>query len=225
MIIAIDGPAGSGKSSTADAVARRLGFHHLDSGALYRAVTWAALEAGIPVAEWPDLDSTTLDALMIESRVENDRLRLTARGRDISEALREPRVNASVSPMARVGAVRDWVNERLRRIAGDADVVADGRDIGTVVFPDAELKVFLVASPETRALRRLREQGVSEPDAAEQSAELERLKARDEMDASRSLAPLRQAQDAVLLDTTALSFDEQVSFIVGLARERGAGAA
>lgn len=223
MIIAIDGPAGSGKSSTAGAVARRLGYHHLDSGALYRAATWAALEAGIADTEWPRLARATLDAFGIEARLKDGRLDVRAHGRDITEAIRQPGVTAHVSPMARVATVRNWVNEQLRRMARGADVVADGRDIGTVVFPDADLKVFLIASPETRAVRRLRQQGVEDPGPAQREAEVRRLRSRDEMDSTRSIAPLRRAADAVVLDTTSLSFEQQVSRIVALAREMAGG--
>ncbi|MGH7471774.1 MAG: (d)CMP kinase [Longimicrobiales bacterium] len=222
MIIAIDGPAGSGKSSTARAVAQRLGFKHLDSGAFYRALTLAALRSGWPVETWPDLNAQQLEALGIHARAVGTGLRLLAHDQDITGDLRSAAVNAHVSLMARVPAVRAWLLARLRAAAATTNLVADGRDMGTVVFPGAQLKVFLTAERATRARRRLAEQGIEQPAADEIDEETERLLGRDRIDSEREIAPLRPAHDAVPLDTTALSFEEQVATIVGLARERGA---
>lgn len=223
MIIAIDGPAGSGKSTTARAVAHRLGFHHLDSGAFYRAVTLAGLEAGIPLEHWPGLSRVDLEALDVHARAHDRGYRLLAGDDDITDRLRSPRVNEHVSEMARIPAVRAWLLDRLRAVAGQGDLVADGRDIGTVVFPDADLKVFLTADLETRARRRLAEYGTRDPDPAEVDAEVHRLRERDRGDAERAVAPLRRAADAVVLDTTDLGFDEQVDAVVELTRARVAG--
>jgi CMP/dCMP kinase len=154
MIIAIDGPAGAGKSSTARAVAKRLGFRHLDSGAFYRALTYAALRHGMQPDTWDGLDPARLDALRVEGQPSADGFRLLCAGMDVSGHLREAEVTANVSRMAGVAAVRDWLLDRLRAASRGVDLVADGRDIGTVVFPDAELKVFLVADPVERARRR-----------------------------------------------------------------------
>jgi cytidylate kinase len=225
MIIAIDGPAGSGKSTSAREVARRLGFRHLDSGAFYRALTWAALSAGIPPSAWPYLDGEALDALDVRGEPSPDGYRLFAGERMLDAELRSAEVNAHVSQMARAPAVRHWLLDRLRAAADGVDLVSDGRDIGTVVFPAAELKIFLVADPWTRAERRLREQGIDRPDAAAIAAEVQRLGARDRIDSERNVAPLRRAEDAIQIDTSALSFEEQVSEIVRLARARGATAA
>lgn len=222
MIIAIDGPAGSGKSTTAREVARRLGFHHVDSGAFYRALTWCAMEQGLPPDRWPTLTDADLDALQVRAEPHGAGFRMFAGDRDVDALIREPWVNANVSAMARVPQVRDWLNRRLRETAARADVVIDGRDIGTVVFPDAELKVFLVAQPETRARRRLAEQGRLAPEADDIAAEVERLLDRDRLDSEREVAPLVRADDAEELDTSLLDFDEQVGRVVGLARERGA---
>lgn len=217
MIIAIDGPAGSGKSSTARAVAASLGFLHLDSGAFYRALTWAALDRGIPAGEWADLDAAALDALGVTGRAAEGGFAMFVDGADVSQQIRAPAVNDRVSAMAAVPAVRDWLLGRLRAAARDADLVADGRDIGTVVFPDADLKVFLVADIRERARRRLLQMKLPTDDTAV-DAEVARIQARDRADSEREVAPLVQADDARVLDTTGLGFDEQVATIVSWAR-------
>lgn len=213
MIIAIDGPAGSGKSSTARAVAEALGFRHLDSGAFYRALTWAALQSGIPVEDWAGLTPGQLDALNVTSEPGGTGFTMLVDGNPVSREIRSQEVTARVSDMARVPAVRDWLMGSLRAAASTADLVADGRDIGTVVFPDADLKVFLVADPAERARRRLLQMS-TQPDGKTLQAEIARIEARDRADASRETAPLRQADDARVLDTTSLSFDQQVNRIV-----------
>ena len=223
IIIALDGPAGSGKSSTARAVAERLGYRHLDSGAFYRALTWAALRAGIPADEWPALTAEDLDGLDVHGAPEGRAYRLTVGGWDVSEAIRTPEVNAHVSRMAAVPAVREWLMDALREAGARGGLVADGRDIGTVVFPGAELKAYFVCEPEERARRRLREQGrtdVSDETVREEAA---RLVGRDEIDSARAVAPLAEAADAVRIDTTRLDFEAQVEAVVKLARERAGG--
>ncbi len=222
MIVTIDGPAGSGKSTTARAVAERLGFRHLDSGAFYRALTYAALCAGIPDETWAALDAAQLDALAVHSRPVPGGWRLFAGDDDVTGEIRSPIVNARVSLMARVPAVRAWLLGRLRAAADHADLVTDGRDMGTVVFPAAELKIFLVADPRERARRRLLEQGTAAPSAAQVDGEVARLLERDRIDSSRDVAPLLRPPDAIVIDTTALSFAEQVEAVVALARARGA---
>jgi len=222
LTIAIDGPAGSGKSSTARAVAEEMGLMHLDSGAFYRALTRVALDREVDPEEWSSLDVTTIDSWRVAAEVRNGGLRITASDEDITGRLRGSEVNAHVSRMAAVPAVRDWLLKPLRSVAR-AGVVADGRDIGTVVYPDADLKVFLVCDPEERAVRRLREQEVTDPSPEEVQAEVERLLERDSLDTEREIAPLLRAPDAVVLDTTALDFAAQVRFIVRMARERGRG--
>lgn len=222
-IIAIDGPAASGKSSTAQAVARALGFAHLDSGALYRGATLVAIrECGAG-------PGTPLDANRILLAAERRGLALHfdgqgygvyLAGEPADEPIRTPAVTALVSAVSALPEVRAWVNERLRALprAGQS-VVVDGRDIGTVVFPDADLKVFLTASPRTRAERRLRQRG-ERVDPAVLDRETATLAARDEADSSRAVAPLRMAADAVPMDGTGLGFEEQVAGIVRLARTR-----
>jgi cytidylate kinase len=221
IIVAIDGPAASGKSSTAQAVARGLAFRHLDSGALYRGVTLAALEAGL-ASPFPEADvvaAATTSGVRLEPRGRSFEVRLE--GRAPGEALRGAGVTANVSAVAALPAVRSWVNARLREAAAAGEaVVVDGRDIGSVVFPEAQLKVFLTATPLARAVRRLRQRGDAEDDPALER-ETAMLAARDLADSSRDVAPLAQAADAVLLDTSDLSFEEQVDRIVALARDRG----
>jgi len=218
IIIAIDGPAGSGKSSTARAVGSELGYRHLDSGAFYRAMTLAALRANLPPEDWAELSRDDLEQFGVESVPQGDAFLMTIQGRDVSREIRAPEVNAEVSRMAAVGSVREWLLGALRRAGESGGLVADGRDIGTVVFPDAELKLFLVAAPEERARRRLIEQGITDPDLPQIRGEAARLTQRDLQDSTRSVAPLLRAADAVLLDTTGLSFDAQVRAIVRLAR-------
>lgn len=220
IIIAIDGPAGSGKSSTAKAVADELGYRHLDSGAFYRGLTLAALRAGIPPETWSSLTADDLDDLGIAARPEETGYSITLRGKDVSREIRSPEVNAHVSRMAAVPTVREWLLAALRNAGASGGLVADGRDIGTVVFPHAELKVFLVCSPEERARRRLREQKGTEPGEDEIRGETSRLAQRDTQDSTRSVAPLLRATDAIDIDTTGRSFDDQVSEILTAARSR-----
>jgi len=232
FVVAIDGPAASGKSSTARAVAERLGFHHLDSGALYRAVTLVALEERARVGGDSPLPFSALDIERILRRAEDRGLLLVPDGAGFAvyldgvpaeDRIRAADVTAAVSEVAAIPAVRTWVDLRLRQLVrAGRDVVVDGRDIGTVVFPEAPVKVFLTASPEARALRRLRQRG-TEPGAAEVAAEAERLANRDRLDAGRAVAPLRRASDAVEIDTSNLAFAAQVERIVALVAPRLGG--
>jgi cytidylate kinase len=226
-VIAIDGPAASGKSSTAGLVAERLGWAHLDSGALYRALTLAALdglgEEGRGTGDtWSGQRILALaEELPVRLVLVGETFRPEVAGVDVEEEIRTERVTARVSEVAAIPAVREWVNAQQRRAVAEhlAGVVVDGRDIGTVVFPEAPLKVFLTASPEERARRRLSQRG-HRLDEALVERQSQALAARDRVDASRPVAPLRPADDAVLLDSTRLSLEEQVSRVVALARER-----
>jgi CMP/dCMP kinase len=198
-------------------VARVVGAVHLDSGALYRGLTAVAL----------DLDRPSVGDIIaaaerrgLELRQVSGELVPFLDGRDAEPRIRSPEVNAMVSEISAQAPLRDWVNTRLRACArGTRPVVMDGRDIGTSVFPDARVKVFLTASPETRARRRLIQRG-NQPDDALLAAEAARLAERDRLDSSRAVAPLRRAEDAVLLDTTGMEFEEQVGAIVRLIRDR-----
>jgi CMP/dCMP kinase len=220
-VIAIDGPAASGKSSTGEAVARRLGWAHLDSGALYRALTLAAMD-NLGVEGWSEPRILALaEDLPVRLVLAGQLFRPEVAGVDVEEAIRSDRVTARVSALAALPAVRMWVNARQRRAVEQhpQGVVVDGRDIGTVVFPDAPLKVFLTAAPEERVRRRLTQRG-EVVDPARVKRESDALAARDDADSHRPVAPLTPAADAVVLDSTRLSFDEQVDRVVALARER-----
>lgn len=221
-VIAIDGPAASGKSSTAALVAERLGWAHLDSGALYRALTLAALDR---VADGSAQRILALaDELPVRLVLAGSAFRPEVAGVDVDEAIRSTRVTANVSAVAALPTVRAWVNARQREAvqAHPDGVVVDGRDIGTVVFPEAPLKVFLIATPEERARRRLSQRGqpLDQARVARESAE---LAARDRADATRPVAPLKAAPDAVVLDSTRLSLAEQVEQVVALAQQRFPG--
>ncbi|HYH88531.1 MAG TPA: (d)CMP kinase [Solirubrobacteraceae bacterium] len=201
MVIAIDGPAGAGKSTVARAAAQRLGFTFLDTGAMYRAVAVAAAADGSDPA-----------AIARDARLElGDRVTLD--GEDVTERIREPWVSEATSRVSSDPAVREALVELQQRILADGDWVAEGRDIGTVVAPDAEVKVYLTADPAERARRRAAELG-TDPDVV-----LREQAMRDERDRSRAVAPLVAAPDAVPVDTTGLTFDEVVEQIVTLAVE------
>ncbi len=234
-VIAIDGPAASGKSSTASLVARRLGWAHLDSGALYRAITLAVLDnigergagSGSP---WSAQQIVALaEGLPVRLVLVDDVFRPEVAGVDVAQAIRSERVTQRVSELAAIPEVRHWVNVQQREAvqAHARGVVVDGRDIGTVVFPDAPLKVFLTASPEERARRRVAERrggglggGGGGGGGDELRREAEVLAARDRADSTRAVAPLKAAADAVVLDTTRLSLEQQVQAVVALARTR-----
>jgi cytidylate kinase len=226
-VIAIDGPSASGKSSTARAVAEAIGFAHLDSGSLYRGVTLVALrEMERRELEHGDLvPSLGPEAILraAEDRglmLQPDGAGFTAylEGEPVDSEIRGREVTAQVSAVSAVPVIREWINTRLRAMVREGrDVVVDGRDIGTVVFPDADLKIFLTASPEARAGRRIIQRGAEvSPEQLEHEAAA--LNARDLADSSRKVAPLRAAEDAIPIDTTALEFEDQVKAIVALAR-------
>jgi 3-phosphoshikimate 1-carboxyvinyltransferase len=218
-VVTVDGPAGSGKSSTALAVARALGFRHLDSGALYRVLTLALLRSGVPEEEWDNLSEADLSAFSIDLVPQGDGFGVLLEGEDPGEALRSREVTRRVSRAARIPAVRARLLELQRDAASEGGVVTDGRDMGTVVFPEAEVKVFLVADLEERARRRLlQEERDASPAAV--SEEARRLRERDRTDEEREVSPLRRPADAHVLDTTHLSFPEQVVQIVGWVRNR-----
>lgn len=213
MVIAIDGPAASGKSSTAQWVAEELGYRHVDSGSLYRALTAALLRQGSPPERWTPSIIIAQGARVSLCAGRTAFIALID-GVPAEEEIRGGLVTSHVSLVARVPEARRWVNERVREAAQSHDVVVDGRDIGTTVFPDASLKIFLVADPWERARRRLTQRLARRPSDEEIAAETDLLVQRDSRDATQTV----QAKDAVLLDTTYLTQAEQVDRIVALAR-------
>jgi CMP/dCMP kinase len=210
MVIAIDGPAGAGKSSVARGVSAALGFTYLDSGAMYRCVALAALEAGADLG-----DGEALGKLAEGLAIGLDGERVLLGERDVSAAIRSPEVTAAASRVSVHPRVRAAMVARQRQLIGAGRYVAEGRDIGTVVSPEAPLKVFLTASDEERARRRAEQTGES------YEAVLAAQRQRDARDTEREHGALRAAEDAVELDTTGLGLDEVVARVVSLARERG----
>lgn len=213
IVIAIDGPAASGKSSTAQWVARRLSYHHVDSGSLYRAATAAQLSLATPADHWTE-EEVCREAKRISFVPSEGSFVPLIDGTPSDEKLRGPEVTRHVSRVARMPRVRDWVNAQVRETAKHRDVVVDGRDIGTVVFPNANLKVFLVADPWERARRRLIQRLGRHPNEAEIAEETDSIVHRDAKDATQTV----QAADAVLIDTTYLTQEDQVERIVALAK-------
>jgi len=223
VIIAIDGPAGSGKSTTAREVARRLGFLYLDTGAMYRAVALAFLRGGVEPGNQTAL--VMLPSVRLRLLPTDAGTVVQLGDEDVTAVIRSTEVTRMSSEVSALPPVREFMVAEQRRMvrehqAEGRGVVVEGRDIGTVVFPEAELKVFLTASPEERARRRvaeLREGG----GRAEEALVRREMADRDRNDSSRAVSPLRPASDALMLDTTALSFEAQVDRIVSMARERG----
>lgn len=213
-VIAIDGPAASGKSSTAQMVAEKLGFLHVDSGSLYRAATAAMLRLEKDASRWTE--QSVLDAARpVELRPARTSFYPVLEGRAIENEIRGQAVTRHVSRVAQMPRVREWVNAKVREAAASKNVVVDGRDMGTVVFPDADLKVFLVADSRERALRRLRQRGTPTSQQLLDD-ETTRIKERDARDAKQTVP----AADAVTIDTTALNQAEQVEQIVNLSKQR-----
>jgi cytidylate kinase len=218
LVIAIDGPAASGKSTTAKLVARKLGYLHIDTGAMYRAITLKILRNGIS-----EFLSKRISALLNETRVElvqeNDSLKILLDGEDVTDAIRTPEVTTAVSSVSAVRIVRDAMVNEQRRMGAGGGVVLEGRDIGTVVFPDADLKIYMIATADARAERRQREleaKGIS-TDIAVLKDEIQH---RDKKDTTRDESPLRKADDAIELDTSNLTIEKQVEFIFNKAKER-----
>jgi CMP/dCMP kinase len=210
MVIAIDGPAGAGKSTVARGVAEALGFTYLDSGAMYRAVALAALREGTDPGDGDALGEL---ARRLEIRVADGRVALD--GEDVTESIREPEVTEAASKVSVYPGVREAMVRRQRELIDAGRYVAEGRDIGTVVSPDAPLKVYLTATAAERARRRAAETGADEREVLEAQGE------RDARDQERALGTLRQADDAIELDTTGLEVDEVIATVVAEARKRG----
>lgn len=211
LIIAIDGPSGVGKGTVARRVAAALGYRHIDTGAMYRGVAWRAIADGVPFD-----DPGALTALAERLAIEASGPSVRVDGVDISGEIRTPEIDRGASRVARVPGVRAALVAQQRRLGAGGGVVMEGRDIGTVVFPTADVKIYLDASVEERARRRLHDEGRQEArDAAQVASE---MAARDESDRTREVAPLAVAADAHLVDTTSLSIDQVVERVLALAR-------
>jgi CMP/dCMP kinase len=217
-VIALDGPSGTGKSTVAQALAVRLGLRYLDTGAMYRAVTLAALRAGLDPRDAEGIGRVA-EAATVELSTDPHNLWVLLDGERVDQQIRSDPVTTAVSPVSAVPQVRRRLVGQQRMLIGAGGIVVEGRDIATVVAPDASLKVFLTASQDTRAQRRARQDGpAAARDIAATAAALQR---RDSYDSTRQLSPLRAADDAVQVDTTQLSVEEVVQQLVDIARSRG----
>lgn len=218
LIVAIDGPAGAGKSTVAQIVAQQLKYTYIDTGAMYRAVTWQVMQNDVDASDAEAVQKIVC-AMQIGLQYVNGKMRVTANDVDITEEIRLPEVSRVVSEVAKLAVVRTAMLTLQRQMALQGGVVMDGRDIGTHVLPNADLKIFLTASIEERAKRRWRElaeKGVN----VDLKALQEEIYSRDKADSERTVAPLVQAKDAILLDTTELSIDGAVNAILRLCEEK-----
>jgi len=219
MIIAIDGPAASGKSTVAKEVAKRLGYKYVDTGAMYRAVTWKVLKEKVDITNEDAIVALARGSQISISDLKNSHFSITIDGDDVTEAIRSPKVSAAVSTVSKVPGVRAALLKKQRSFADlYPNIVMDGRDIGTVVFPDAEVKIFLKASAAERAKRRYRE--LKEKGHKVDLAAVERdIVTRDKIDSTRAAAPLMKAPDAHAIDTTNLTIGQVVQKVIDIIKE------
>lgn len=217
IVVAIDGPAGAGKSTIAKLAAEKLGYAYIDTGAMYRSVAWKFLQTGAAFDE--GFISRLACTMVIDFKPEARVNRVFVDGTEVTDAIRTPEVTAIVSRVAAIGAVREAMVEQQRRMGIVGGVLMDGRDIGTVVFPNAQLKIFLTASVEERARRRYKEmlQKGQQVELAQLAAD---IAARDKADSERAIGPLRQAEDAILLDTSDMGISQVTEKILQLVQER-----
>lgn len=216
--VAIDGPAGAGKSSIAKAVAKRLGYIYVDTGALYRAIGYAAVQSNTDIFDNTALENL-LNSIKIELEFKNNTQLVILNGEDVSRVIRTPRVSMAASDISKIPAVRAYLLDLQRSMAKTNNVIMDGRDIGTVVLPNAQVKIFLTASPEIRAERRYKE-FVEKGENVKYEDVLNDVIKRDYQDTHRDIAPLKPADDSVYIDTSDLSFDESVKKIIDVIEEK-----
>lgn len=218
IAVAVDGPAGAGKSSISKIVAKKLGYLYIDTGAMYRSVTWAVLHNHIDVNNQKAVEAL-LPELDLTMEASDDSCKVFIAGQDVTDFIRTPQVNNAVSIVASYKGVRQYLVERQRLMAEAGGVILDGRDIGSVVLPNAELKIYLTASVEARAMRRYLEvKGTVNEQTLEDIKDS--VLQRDDMDKNRKESPLIQVEDAVLVDSSEMTFDETVEHILHLVQER-----
>lgn len=216
--VAIDGPAGAGKSTIARRAAAELGFVYMDTGAIYRTVAYAVLKAGKDPSDAASVEEFLPTISIVPTWDESGLQHMLLCGEDVSDRIRSPEVSQNASVVSAFAAVRDFLLETQRSVAREYSVIMDGRDIGTIVLPNADIKIFLTASAEVRAQRRFLElQGKNTPTSYEEV--LAEMIERDLRDTQRAVAPLRQAEDAVLLDTSYMNLEESISAVISLVRE------
>lgn len=215
--VAIDGPAGAGKSTIARKAASELGFIYIDTGALYRTVGLAAMRQN-KLGSDSDIESVLTDELCVELRFSDGEQKMFLNGEDVSEAIRTPEASMAASKVSAVPAVRAYLFDLQKRLAKENDCIMDGRDIGTVVLPDADVKIFLTASPEARAKRRFLELAQKGSDVRYDDVLADMVK-RDYDDSHRAIAPLKQADDAILVDTSDIGLEESIALIIRTIQE------
>ena len=218
IAIAIDGPAGAGKSSISKVVANELGYLYIDTGAMYRGVTWAVLDSHVNVNNQKDVESL-LHSLDLTLEPTANACKVFVKGQDVTDLIRQQQINENVSTIASYKGVREYLVERQQAMAAVGGVILDGRDIGSVVLPNAELKIYLTASVDARAKRRwLEVQGTSNEQPLEDIKK--NVESRDEMDKNRDESPLVCVEDAIVVDSSNMTFDETVKHILHLVQER-----
>ena len=217
LVVAIDGPAGAGKSTIAKLAAEKLGYAYIDTGAMYRSVAWKFLQTGEAFDE--AFISKLSQEMVIEFKPEASVNRVFVDGTEVTAAIRSAEVTANVSRVAAIGAVREAMVDQQRRMGEAGGVLMDGRDIGTVVFPNAEVKIFLTATVEARAMRRYKELVAKGEQVVLEELQKD-IAERDKQDMEREISPLRQAEDAIYLDTSDMTIDEVTAYILNLVGEK-----